>query len=187
MTIFEGGQLNMETRKIVMAVLFMIITLLALGLAALILSQAQTVVEGAAVEPLEKPQTPQIMAEYIAPDPKVAAAPKQPQEPKREYLGEFEITNYTLREEECGKAPDDPWYGITASGEPVEEGVTIAADWTVLPKGTKVFIEGVGIRTVYDKGGAIKGKKIDVYVEDLTQALEWGRQKRKVWIIKEEE
>ena len=64
----------------------------------------------------------------------------------------------------------------TASGEVAEEGITIAADWTVLPKGTVVEIDGVGTRIVQDKGGAIKGNRIDIYFLSHQEALEYGRQ-----------
>ena len=99
-------------------------------------------------------------------------------------LGVFEITAYTAGFESCGKLPSDPAYGITKSGAKVQENHTIAADWTVLPKGTKVMIEGSPhTYTVEDVGGAIKGKKIDVYMESLSDAQEFGRQKLKVWVV----
>lgn len=97
--------------------------------------------------------------------------------------GVFVITAYTAGEESTGKSPGDPAYGQTASGVMVEEGITIAADWSVLPKGTIVWIEGVGRRVVQDKGGAIKGFKIDLYMPNLDDAKAWGRQKRKVFIL----
>jgi 3D (Asp-Asp-Asp) domain-containing protein len=53
----------------------------------------------------------------------------------------------------------------------------------VLPPGTRVYIEGVGERVVEDRGGAVKGKHIDLYIEDLDAALEWGRQKRDLYVI----
>lgn len=71
----------------------------------------------------------------------------------------------------------------TSAGTPAIEGVTIAADWSVLPNGTVVEIEGVGIRTVNDKGGAIKGKRIDVYFDNHSKALEFGRRKIKLRIL----
>jgi len=99
-------------------------------------------------------------------------------------LGTFEITAYTAGFESCGKLPSDPAYGITKSGAKVVENHTIAADWTVLPKGTKVMIEGSPhTYTVEDVGGAIKGKKIDIYMESLLDAQEFGRQKLKVWVV----
>ncbi|WP_369750407.1 3D domain-containing protein [Brevibacillus sp. CF112] len=60
----------------------------------------------------------------------------------------------------------------------------MAADWDVLPPGTIVYIEGLGERIVEDKGGGVNGRHIDLYFDDLDTALEWGRQKRQVWIVK---
>jgi 3D (Asp-Asp-Asp) domain-containing protein len=104
----------------------------------------------------------------------------------KEYVGEFEITYYTAGYESCGKLPSDPEYGITASGTIVKEGQTIAADWDVLAPGTKVYIEGVGERIVEDKGGLIKGNAIDVYVENVEEALENGRHMANVYVLEEE-
>jgi len=106
--------------------------------------------------------------------------------PKKVYAGEFEITYYTAGHESTGKNPGDDAYGITKSGTTVKEGQTIAADWTVLEPGTKVFIEGVGERIVEDTGGAILGNAIDVYVEDVEVARELGRHKADVYVIEVE-
>ncbi|MFS0855220.1 3D domain-containing protein [Paenibacillus taichungensis] len=96
----------------------------------------------------------------------------------------FELTAYSNHENSTGKNKANSDYGITASGEKTKEGVTIAADWRVLPKGTRVYIDGVGERTVLDKGGAIKNKRIDVYFESEREALNFGRKKHvKVRII----
>jgi len=105
--------------------------------------------------------------------------------PKKVYAGEFEITYYTAGHESTGKSPGHPAYGITASGTTVKEGQTIAADWSVLEPGTKVFIEGVGERVVEDTGGLIKGNAIDVYVEDVEVALTNGRHKADVWMVED--
>jgi len=98
-------------------------------------------------------------------------------------LGTFEITAYTEGFESCGKLPSHPEYGITASGEEVKENWTIAADKSI-PFGTKLMIEGLPyIYTVEDRGGAIKGQKLDIYIDDVSRALEWGRRERKVWEV----
>lgn len=96
----------------------------------------------------------------------------------------FELTAYTNHENSTGKSKGHPDYGITASGAMTKEGVTIAADWNVLPEGTKVYIDGVGERVVQDKGGDIKKKRIDVYFVSEKEALKFGRKKHvKVRII----
>lgn len=105
----------------------------------------------------------------------------------RVHAGTFTITGYTAGCESTQKRPGDPGYGITATGTKVVQGRTIAADWDVLPPGTIVYIEGLGERIVEDKGGGVNGRHIDVYFDDLDAALEWGRQKRQVWIVKKGE
>lgn len=103
-----------------------------------------------------------------------------------EPLGRFKLTAYTAGFESCGKRPNDPLYGITATGTKVREYHTIASDWDVLPPGTKVRIEGFPyIYTVEDCGGAVRGNHIDIYMEDLDEALEWGVREREVWLIQE--
>jgi 3D (Asp-Asp-Asp) domain-containing protein/flavin-binding protein dodecin len=100
-------------------------------------------------------------------------------------IGAFTITAYSNHFKSTGKRKGDPAYGITASGKKTTEGVTIAADWRVLPKGTIVWIEGVGQREVQDTGSAIKGKKIDLYFENENDAEIFGRQKKvKVSVIR---
>lgn len=102
-------------------------------------------------------------------------------------LGEFEVTAYTAGPESTGKDIGDQDYGITASGVEVVEGETIAADWDVIPAGSWVYIENVGYRLVQDKGGLIKGNKVDLYIPDLGQALEWGVQHKQVWLVEVKE
>jgi 3D (Asp-Asp-Asp) domain-containing protein len=92
-------------------------------------------------------------------------------------MNKYTLTAYTNHFQSTGKYPWDKDYGITTSGERTLEGVTIAADWRVLPKGSLVYIEGLGLRIVQDKGGAIKGNRIDVYFEDEDEAMEFGVKK----------
>lgn len=110
----------------------------------------------------------------------------EPMATEPEYIGTFEITYYTAGPESTGKSPGHPAYGITKSGTTVKEGQTIAADWSVLPAGTKVYIEGIGERIVEDTGGLIVDKCIDVYVEDVDLARQLGRHKADVWIVEDE-
>ena len=71
--------------------------------------------------------------------------------------------------------------GETASGAMARKG-TIAADTSLYPFGTVMFIEGYGYGRVEDRGGAIKGAHIDLFFNSHQDALEWGRQKLRVEI-----
>lgn len=51
----------------------------------------------------------------------------------------------------------------TRSGRRAKANHTIAADLSVLPLYTDVYIEGMGVYTVEDRGGGVKGRHIDVY------------------------
>jgi 3D (Asp-Asp-Asp) domain-containing protein len=76
--------------------------------------------------------------------------------------------------------------GITKSGVPAAPGVA-AADLSVLPLGSLVQVEGLrhrGIYRVMDTGRLVKGKIIDIYMSDLQKAVEFGRQKVLVSIIR---
>ena len=52
-----------------------------------------------------------------------------------------------------------------------------------IPFGTKIYIDGVGERIVQDRGGAIKGNRIDLYFDSHQEALNFGRQTKEVTIL----
>jgi 3D (Asp-Asp-Asp) domain-containing protein len=72
----------------------------------------------------------------------------------------------------------------TATGTWPSRG-TIAVDPTIIPLGTRLFVEGYGEGIAEDTGGAIKGEIIDLYMEDRNEALSWGRRQVEVRIIGE--
>ncbi len=76
---------------------------------------------------------------------------------------------YTAAADECGKSD-----GITASGLKVQEKRTLACP-PIYPFGTKIKIEGYGIYTCEDRGGAIKGNKFDIYMKTKSEAFAFGR------------
>ena len=94
----------------------------------------------------------------------------------------MEATAYTAGYGCTGKHPCDPWYGITASGRRVEHGI-VAVDRRVIPLGTRLYVEGYGFAIAADVGGAIRGYKIDLFMEDLSDALRFGRRHLYVWIL----
>lgn len=69
--------------------------------------------------------------------------------------------------------------GVTASGTRARPG-TVAADTSILPFGTIVYVPGYGWGRVEDRGGAIRGQKLDLFFRSHRQALEWGRQHHEV-------
>ena len=115
---------------------------------------------------------------------KLSTMPDLPAGLTASYAGEFTLTAYCTEKYAhiCGTGT-----GITASGAPVTPGVTVAADLSVLPLGTVVYIEGVGVRVVQDTGGALQGQHLDVAVNGThADALSWplGGQLAKVWVLK---
>lgn len=94
----------------------------------------------------------------------------------------MEITAYTAGYESTQKKKGDSGYGITASGKHVQSGVTLACPPS-MPFGTKVEIEGIGTRVCHDRGGAITEGKLDLYVESVSEARNFGRQKLKVKVL----
>ena len=76
--------------------------------------------------------------------------------------------------------------GITANGTDLRsnpELKVIAVDPTVIPLGTRVYVEGYGEAIAADTGGAIKGNKIDVFIPTQEDALNWGRRTVQVTIL----
>lgn len=63
-----------------------------------------------------------------------------------------------------------------ANGERVHHGA-IAADWKVLPRGSKVHIKGMGTFVVKDRGSKIRGNRIDIYMPSAKAAIRFGRRK----------
>ncbi|WP_019157179.1 G5 and 3D domain-containing protein [Robertmurraya massiliosenegalensis] len=59
----------------------------------------------------------------------------------------------------------------------------IAVDPSVIPLGTKVYVEGYGYAVAADTGSAIKGNKIDVFFSSKSAAYRWGRKNVKIKIL----
>ena len=103
------------------------------------------------------------------------------EEPEFNDLGSFTVTAYCCCKDCCGKEVTHPAYGITASGKRATEGRTIAVDPSVIPLGTTVYLNGVPY-VAEDTGSAIKGKKIDLFINDHQRAKVFGVQEMEVKI-----
>ncbi|MEX0885569.1 MAG: 3D domain-containing protein [Phycisphaeraceae bacterium] len=90
---------------------------------------------------------------------------------------DMRVTAYSPGPESCGEFAD----GITASGYSVWTNAMrlVAADTDLLPFGTIVSVPGYHDGEpvqVLDRGGAIKGNRLDVLYPTHERALQWGVQ-----------
>ncbi len=94
---------------------------------------------------------------------------------KLEYVT---VTYYCICERCCGKSPDHPAYGITASGLMATPGVSVAVDPSVIPLGADILMDyGDGEIHYYradDTGCGVAGSHIDVCLESHEKALQAG-------------
>ena len=82
-------------------------------------------------------------------------------------LGIFEVSCHT------GK-------GVTASGRPSSR-ETVSVDPRVVPLGTRLVIDKVGPRVAADTGGAIKGRRLDIWEPSAAACTQFGRRQLRVW------
>ena len=93
-------------------------------------------------------------------------------------LGKFVITAYCTCRVCCGVYSGG---NRTASGTVPTSNRTIAVDTSVIPFKTKVVINGQ-VYVAEDRGGAIKGKRIDMFFMTHKEALKWGRRTMEVFL-----
>jgi 3D (Asp-Asp-Asp) domain-containing protein/LysM repeat protein/archaellum component FlaC len=113
--------------------------------------------------------------------------PKDPLRILLKYVGKFQATFYS--EWDDGKLPEHPTFRITALGTIPKEWRTLAADPSVIPLGSIVYIPqfadkpNFGLFLVEDTGLVIKGNIIDVYVNSPRQALQKMREEVDVYLV----
>lgn len=105
---------------------------------------------------------------------------KQKSTPPKANSKELTVTAtaYTANCEGCS--------GTTATGINLHKNPSakvIAVDPTVIPLGSKVYVEGYGEAIAGDIGGAIKGNKIDLFIPSKSAALDWGRKEVKIKVL----
>ena len=86
-------------------------------------------------------------------------------------MGEYRVTAYSACVACCGKSD-----GITADGTyaPGFKGVLVSAPKDI-PFGTKLWVQGVGLVEVHDRGGAIKGRRVRTLLPDIPRSAAMGR------------
>jgi 3D (Asp-Asp-Asp) domain-containing protein len=83
-------------------------------------------------------------------------------------LGVFEVSCHT------GK-------GVTASGRPSSR-ETVSVDPRMVPLGTRLVIDKVGPRVAADTtGGAIRGRRLDIWEPSVAACTRFGRRQLRVW------
>lgn len=122
---------------------------------------------------MEDKQDEKVVAAPLSPEEKTLERWKQKQAhlwtvlPKEKFV--VNASAYTAAADECGKSD-----GVTASGLKVAQKRTLACPAS-FPFGAKINIEGMGEFRCEDRGGAIKGNKIDIYMETKQEAFAFGR------------
>jgi 3D (Asp-Asp-Asp) domain-containing protein len=112
-------------------------------------------------------------------------------EAKAEPLDTTATRNRTV-EESKPLTPASPYVatayslrGRTASGRMVSRGL-IAADPSVLPLGSRVRLDHPGYTGEYvvaDTGGAIRGRRIDIWTPSTSEAMRFGRRTVKLTVL----
>ena len=97
------------------------------------------------------------------------------------------VTHYCICQKCCGKSPDHPAYGITASGRYATPYVSVAVDPSVIPLGSDVLVDyGDGVIEYYradDTGSGVGGKHIDLCVSDHQEARNLGVRTATVYVV----
>lgn len=105
-------------------------------------------------------------------------------EPQYISLGTFTITAYCSCEKCCGQwaynRPNNVVYG--ASGAELIADYSIAVDVDLIPYGEKIIINNREY-IAHDCGGAIDGKRIDIYMSSHEKALQWGVQNIEIFKV----
>ncbi|WP_318010741.1 ubiquitin-like domain-containing protein [Bacillus sp. RAR_GA_16] len=134
------------------------------------------VITQTAVKTSSKASTPSKSTKSSMPETK-KADPQPKSEPSGKVLN-VSTTAYTANCAGCS--------GITSTGFNLKSNPNakvIAVDPSVIPLGSKVFVEGYGTAIAADTGGAIKGNKIDVFFSSKSAAYAWGNKTVQITIL----
>lgn len=141
------------------------------------------------IDPLVQASSAQVKVEFeplqpqgeFAPDNSIRYFNGRPVRPARTMV--MSVTAYSPDERSCGDSAD----GITSSNHSVWTNAMklVAADSKVLPLGSLISVPGYDqgrVVPVLDRGGAIKGNKLDVLYPTHEIALRWGVRKLRITV-----
>lgn len=97
-------------------------------------------------------------------------------------VGYKKVMDMTATAYAPGPHDNGKWGNLTYTGGAVKHGI-VAVDPTVIPMGTKLWVEGYGYALADDQGSAIKGMRIDLAFDTLPEAYQYGIKNVKVYVL----
>jgi 3D (Asp-Asp-Asp) domain-containing protein len=92
------------------------------------------------------------------------------------------VLNMTATAYAPGVLDNGHWNNLTYMGGTIHHGVA-AVDPSVIPMGSKLWVEGYGEAVAVDQGSAIKGNRIDLAFDNRQDALDYGIKNLKVYVL----
>ncbi|MGG0460038.1 LysM peptidoglycan-binding domain-containing protein [Priestia aryabhattai] len=147
--------------------------------------QAQKEQQQAQAEQAQKEQQ-QAQAEQAQKEQQQAQAEQaqkqqQPAEASQQASGKSMTVEATAYTANCAGCSGTTATGVDLKANPNQK--VIAVDPSVIPLGSKVYVEGYGEAVAADTGGAIKGNRIDVFVPSEGDAQQFGRKSVKITVM----
>ncbi|MFE4093703.1 LysM peptidoglycan-binding domain-containing protein [Priestia sp. YIM B13484] len=142
--------------------------------------QTQTEQQQAQAEQAQKEQQ-QAQAEQAQKEQQQAQAQQQPAESSQQASGKSMTVEATAYTANCAGCSGTTATGVDLKANPNQK--VIAVDPSVIPLGSKVYVEGYGEAVAADTGGAIKGNRIDVFVPSEGDAQQFGRKSVKITVM----
>ncbi|MFE3894872.1 MULTISPECIES: LysM peptidoglycan-binding domain-containing protein [unclassified Priestia] len=142
--------------------------------------QTQTEQQQAQAEQAQTEQQ-QAQAEQAQKEQQQAQAQQQPAESSQQASGKSMTVEATAYTANCAGCSGTTATGVDLKANPNQK--VIAVDPSVIPLGSKVYVEGYGEAVAADTGGAIKGNRIDVFVPSEGDAQQFGRKSVKITVM----
>ncbi|PFJ49349.1 cell wall-binding protein, partial [Priestia megaterium] len=143
--------------------------------------QAQAAAQAQAAQEQAQKEQEQAQAAAQAQAAQEQAAQQQQQQSQQQASGKSMTVEATAYTANCAGCSGTTATGVNLKSNPNQR--VIAVDPSVIPLGSKVYVEGYGQAVAADTGGAIKGNRIDVFVSSDSAAQDWGRRSVKITVI----